>query len=312
MTPPSNNSIKSEHLLAVPSAYAGVVLIWATTPLAIKWSSSGVGFLFAVFGRMAIGLVLCLLLLRWHRIVLDWGRVALRTYSAAAVGMYGAMLCVYWGAQFVPSGLIAVLFGLVPLMTGLMAARQLGESSLTRSKVSAMLLGLLGLVLIFWSDLTVEMNAVQGIAAVLFAVFLHSLSLVLVKQGGANLPALMVTSGSLALVTPLYFFTWAVFDGQLPQEMPIRAGWSIIYLGVFGSVLGFVLFFYLINRLDTGRTALITLITPVLALFLGQWLNNEHIPQGVWWGTLAIVVALMIYQWGGSWRCCSSLLKKRG
>ena len=290
------------HFLAIPAAYSGVVLIWATTPLTIKWSSSGVGFLFAVFGRMAIGLVLCLLLLKWQNIALPWGREALRTYAAAAVGIYGAMLSVYWGAQFIPSGLIAVLFGLVPLMTGVMAAKQLGESSFTLPKLSAMLLGLFGLTLIFHSDLTLQLNAAQGIAAVLFAVFLHSLSLVLVKQTGANLPALAVTGGSLVLVTPLYFLTWMLFDGVLPSAIPVRAGLSIIYLGIFGSVLGFVLFFYLIHKLETGKTALITLMTPVLALFLGQILNDETIPPDVWWGTAAIVLALIIYQWGASWR----------
>lgn len=300
MTTPSLE-IKPGHFLAIPAAYAGVVLIWATTPLTIKWSSNEVGFLFAVLGRMAIGVGLCLLLLKWQKIILPWDRAALRTYAAAAVGIYGAMLSVYWGAQFIPSGLIAVLFGLVPLMTGVMAARQLGESSFTLPKLTAMLLGLFGLVLIFKSDLTLQFNAAQGIAAVLFAVFLHSLSLVLVKQTATALPALAVTGGSLVLVTPLYFFTWLVFDGQLPVDIPMRAGLSIVYLGIFGSVMGFVLFFYLIHKLETGKTALITLITPVLALFLGQILNNEDIPADVWWGTSCIVIALVIYQWGANW-----------
>ena len=60
--------------MSVPAAFLGVVLIWATTPLAIKWSSEGSGFLFGVASRMVLGVLVCLVLvallsrrMRWHR-----------------------------------------------------------------------------------------------------------------------------------------------------------------------------------------------------------------------------------------------------
>ena len=60
--------------MSVPAAFLGVVLIWATTPLAIKWSSEGAGFLFGVASRMVLGVLVCLVLvallsrrMRWHR-----------------------------------------------------------------------------------------------------------------------------------------------------------------------------------------------------------------------------------------------------
>ncbi len=48
--------------MSIPAAFLGVVLIWATTPLAIKWSSGGAGFLFSVASRMVLGVVICLVL----------------------------------------------------------------------------------------------------------------------------------------------------------------------------------------------------------------------------------------------------------
>ncbi len=71
--------------MSVSAAYPGVVLIWSTTPLAIKWSSEGVGFLFGVAARMVSSILICLALIallsrrmRWHR-----DRGALLTYLAA-------------------------------------------------------------------------------------------------------------------------------------------------------------------------------------------------------------------------------------
>ena len=55
--------IRQEVGAMVPAAFAGVVLIWATTPVAIKWSSEGAGFLFGVSSRMVLGAMVCAVLL---------------------------------------------------------------------------------------------------------------------------------------------------------------------------------------------------------------------------------------------------------
>ena len=50
--------------MSIPAAYLGIILIWSTTPLAVKWSGEGPGYLFGVSARMAIGTLLCLLLVQ--------------------------------------------------------------------------------------------------------------------------------------------------------------------------------------------------------------------------------------------------------
>jgi len=89
------------------SAYFAVILIWSTTPLAIQWSNGGSGFLFGVTGRMLISAILALALVFILKLPMQWHRQARRTYLAAGVGIYGAMLMVYWAAQYIPSGWIA-------------------------------------------------------------------------------------------------------------------------------------------------------------------------------------------------------------
>jgi len=107
--------------MSVPAAYLAVVLIWSTTPLAVKWSGEGPGFLLGVLGRMGLATILCLALVAAMRLEFPWHRDARRAYYAGALGAYAAMLLIYWAAQYVPSGLISVLFGLSPLVTALLA-----------------------------------------------------------------------------------------------------------------------------------------------------------------------------------------------
>lgn len=137
--------------MSVPAAYLSIILIWSTTPLAIQWSASGNGFLFPVMARMVIGLAICLMLLLIFRIKMPWHREARITYLAAGLGILGTMLCVYWGARYISSGLIALLFGLSPIFTSIAAAFWLNERSFSTSKILGTLLSLLGLAAIFGS-----------------------------------------------------------------------------------------------------------------------------------------------------------------
>jgi len=283
--------------MSVPAAYLSIILIWSTTPLAIQWSSTGDGFLFPVMARMAIGLAICLLLLGILKLRMPWHRDARMTYLAAGMGIFGTMICVYWGSRYISSGLVALLFGLTPIFTSIAATFWLDERSFSFSKVIGTALGLLGLAAIFGSGLALGEHALAGIVVVLVAVVLQSLSLVWVKRIGATVPAMAVTSGALMIVAPLFLLSWALFDGTLPLSVAPRAGWSIIYLGVFGSVLGFNFYFYVIKRMEAGQIALITLITPVSALLLGQFLNGEKIQHGVWLGAACILCGLLSHQW---------------
>ncbi len=288
--------------MSVPAAYAGLILIWATTPLGIKWSGEGVGFLFGVAGRMVISLVICLLLVALFSRRMRWHRAAFMTYLVAGLGMWAAMTGVYWGAQQIPSGLVSVLFGLTPVVTGWMAAVWLHEPVFTPFRVLGMLLGLTGLVVIFGQAPAFGQSALWGMLAILGAVAAHSLSMVLVKRLGERTPPLETTTGALIVAVPLYLLTWWAGDGQWPDDVSQRTLSSILYLAVFGSVLSFTLYFYVLRHSLASRVALVTLVTPVLALVIGQWLNGEAVTAREWMGALVIMAGLASYQWGDGWR----------
>ena len=284
--------------MSVQAAYLGIILIWSTTPLAIQWSTQGTGFALAVFARMAIGVVVAALLVLIWRIRFPLHARARRAYLVGGLGLFGAMALTYWGARYVHSGLISVLFGLSPLMAAVLAAIFLGERALTPPRVAGMLLGALGLATIFiHGDSLGGEPALAGLAALLAAVFIYSGSLVWLKRIGDDSPPLATTVGTLTVSLPLFGLVWWFTDGQLPAMVPPRSGAAIVYLGVFGSVIGFALYYYVIKHLETAKVALITLVTPVIALLLGHWLNGEEIGLRLWLGTALILLGLSVHQW---------------
>ncbi len=277
-------------------AYISVILLWATTPLAIKWSGEGVGFLFGVTGRMTIGTACILLILGLSRQNLAWSSKALQTYLAVTVQIYGSMLAVYWAARFIPSGWISVIFGLLPLMTALLAAALLRERSLTLGKIPAYALGISGLWIMFGSALQLGHDAVLGIVGVLVSTFFQAVSTVLVKRIDAKIPALSQVTGGLLVSLPLYLITWAVLDGHWPTEITPVTLASIVYLGAIATTLGFVLYYYLLLYQSATKVALVTLVSPVMALLLGHAVNHEPLTLKVAIGTLLILCALLVHE----------------
>lgn len=277
-------------------AYISVVLLWATTPLAIKWSVEGPGFLFGVAGRMTIGLICILLMLALAKQRLPWHRKAIQTYLAVAVQIYGSMLAVYWAAQFIPSGWISVIFGLLPLMTALLAAVWLGERSLTPNKLLAYVMGVSGLWVMFGSALQLGHDSVLGIIGVLVSTFLQAVSSVWVKRIDGKIPALSQVTGGLLLSVPLYLLTWAIFDGHWPAEISLISLESIIYLGAIATTFGFVLYYYLLLHQSATRASLVTLVSPIMALLLGHAVNHEPLTIKVVTGTLLILGALVVHE----------------
>lgn len=283
--------------MSITAAYIGIILIWSTTPLAIKWSDDGVGFLFGVTSRMLIGVLICMLILAFMRQKLQWHKRAVYTYLSASMGIFGSMLCTYWGAQYITSGMISVLFGLTPLLTSIFAALVLNERSLSASKLVGISSGILGLVIIFHSDIAHSEKANAGIIAIIVAATLHSLSTVLVKKLDCGLPGIVMNTGSLIISSLLFLIVWSLSGVQMPATIPMKAGLSILYLGILGSVVGFTLFFYVLKNLDASRIGLIPLITPVLALFIGNTMNSEPVGWTLIIGSLLIMAGLIAHHW---------------
>ena len=288
--------MKTNNTILIIIAYLLMIIIWSTTPLAIKWSSQGIDFVTGVSVRMFIGasLALTLALILYRRIPMH--KKARQVYLASALAIYGAMMMVYWGAQFIPSGLVSVLFGLTPIITTGFALYLLRSEYFSLNKFIGAFMGIMGLAVIFIDRIGLGGQALFGIAAVLASVTLHAGSAVWIKRLNEPLPALIVTTGGLIYSMPLFILSFALFADPFPEQLPSRTLWSIIYLGVMGSVVGFVSYYFVLSRLSPSTVALATLITPISALLLGKWFNSESITVSIFIGTALVLSGLIVHQ----------------
>lgn len=284
--------------MKVLAAFIGVVLVWSTTPLAISWSLGEASPIYAAMVRMFLGALICRLWLLASHQALPWHRKAWLSYATGSLSLFAGMMLTYLSMPYLPSGLVSVLFGLSPLVTALLAAWLLDEA-FGWAQLVALLLGFIGLALVFQVGSELPAGAYYGIGGILGAVVLFSLSTVLTKKLQSGLSALAMTCGTLTLSSVAYFSVWLIWDRHLPVFV-LKEQLSILYLAIFGSVLGFVWYYYALVRIGASRLALITLITPVMALLLGHGLNAEPVLPQAWLGCGCILLALVCYQWSNS------------
>jgi drug/metabolite transporter (DMT)-like permease len=248
---------------------------------------------------MIIAVVPGWLILKAFRIELPWHKKALKLYSFSAIGIFGGMLFAYLAAGYISSGLMSLIFGLSPILSGVLSKRILAESALSFSKKVSLSVAICGLAIVCFDKISLEDDAYIGIIAVLIAVSFFSVSGVLVKSVEVAINPMATTVGSLLFSLPLFTVVWLIFDGSIPYESwSNKSILSIVYLGVIGSLVGFIAYFYVLQRLKASTVALITMITPVIAISLGLILNNETINANLIIGALAIIAGLAIYQWG--------------
>ncbi len=286
--------------MSVPVAYATIIIVWSTTPLGISWSNESISPLAAVAMRMAIAALVGMGVLRVLGIPLFWTREALKSYTVSLLGIYLALTLTYIAALHVPSGLISVIYALSPLVSTLLATFLLGRGDFTISRLLSFLISFFGLVTIFLDDWVIEGKGLFGLSLLLLAVFLYSLSGVLVQKVRLDAHPLSTTVGSLIVAMPFFIGTWALIDGNLPNiDVASKSIWAILYLALFGSLIGFACYFFIVKELGATAVAMVTLITPVVALAMGHTLNSEPITEKMVIGTGMVITGLLFYYSNG-------------
>ncbi|MCF2948215.1 DMT family transporter [Paraglaciecola aquimarina] len=283
--------------MKVAIAYLTVVLVWSTTPLGLAWSSESVHPSMAGFLRMAIALVLGSVLLRFWRIKLPLDGQAFKLYAYSSIGLFGGMFASYLAAAYISTGMMSLAFGMSPIVTGVLAYKLLDEPKMGIRKWLAISISVIGMCIVFSDKVNVADNAWIGMLLIAFGVVSFSFSAVLIKTVRIQIHPAATMVGSMLIATPLYLMTWLIMDGTLPTETwSVKSLMSIVYLGVFGSLIGFICYFYVLQKLTTSSVSLITMMTPVFAILLGNGLNNEAITLNVVIGASAIIFGLALYQ----------------
>jgi drug/metabolite transporter (DMT)-like permease len=177
-----------------------------------------------------------------------------------------------WGETRVDSGLAALLQACAPLFTALLAFVFVKSERVTGLRLAGVLVGFGGVALLVGA---VPSGDVLGALAVVLTGFCYAASSLIAarKLGGVAPAAIAFGTTTVAAILSLPFGL-----AQLPSSTP---GWrtigSVVFLGVVGLGLGYVLYFGLITGAGASRAILVTYLVPPMALFYGATVLDEHL-----------------------------------
>lgn len=252
--------------------YATVVMIWGSTWITIPYQLGDVAPELSVAYRFALA---SLLLFAFARATGRRLRVPRATYPFVVV--LGAMtfsigyLFIYHGTAYITSGLVAVVFSII-VVTNAFYEKMFFGVRVEARMLLATLLGLIGMVLVFWpevAELSFQDETIIGILLVLASVFLTSFgTMAAIVCGKRNLPVVTVNAHAMAWGALTSFIAAMLLGRPLTISTSVPYVLSLVYLAIFGSAIAFGSFLALMRTIGSARAAYTSVLFPVVALLL--------------------------------------------
>ena len=280
--------------LGVILAFFAIYVLWGSTFLAIRttvllvppWFAAGIRFFTAgiilyVFTRLRGASAPSKA--EWRSLFL----VGVLMFSVT----YGAL---FWGEQFVPSGITSVLEATIPLITVLFEVLVFRQQQFRWRVLFALAIGFCGVAL------TLLTNGRQPISILPCLVILGAStawSLGSVMTRSLPLPrSRPMTAGAEMMIGGGFLFVLAWISGELHPfpSLPAKAVYSLVYLIVAGSLIAFTAFVWLLGRMPASRVASHAYVNPIVAIALGHFLASEEVTIRTLLGTALVIGSVFL------------------
>jgi len=285
--------------LKLLAAFAAIYGIWGSTFIAIKYAVAAIPpFLMMGIRSLAAGLILYL----WSR---GRGDEKVKKEHVIPIVIIGTLFFLVghgllaWGQQKVPSGLAALLCASQPLWIAAIESFMVKDHKATPKTIFGLVIGFFGISLLFapWEKL--GNNHIDFLSA--FAILLGALS----WSGGAvysrvaKLPKSPILSAGLELIVGGFLLVacgWLIGEGgQLRLDaLPLRSILGLLYLILFGSIITFTAYIWLLSITSATRVATHAYVNPVIAVFLGWAIAGESLSLQIFVATIIIVISVYL------------------
>jgi drug/metabolite transporter (DMT)-like permease len=285
-------AVAKPSALLVGACLLAVYIVWGTTYFAIKVAIEGIAPFFLVGTRFIAAGVL---LLGWQVLrgaplptARQWGGAALVGFLLLVVGNGAVSVAEHW----VSSGATVALISTMPLATALWSGA-FGEWPRRAEWIAIALGGVGAAIMLLGRDLQ---GSVTGTLLILFGTISWSLGTVLsrrldIPHGPTGFGAEMLTAGLMGLIIS------AALGEHWSMPHVAHVWWAWGYLVVFGSLIAFSAYRFVVERVSASLAATYAYVNPPVALAVGWWLGNEAFSANVLVGLPVVLGAIALHAW---------------
>lgn len=270
-------------------------LIWGTTWIFIKVGLEDLPPIGFAACRFILAALILAVIIKVQKIPFpstrsEWKLIALTGVLQFSIN-YST---VFWSEQYISSGLAAVLQAMITVFGLLLAWIFLPDERITKLKIFAVFLGIVGVGVIFAEQLRVEsILAFAGCAAIVVGSYAAAQASILIKAKGGGLHPASLLFGQMLWGLPLIIIYSLVQEGNpLNYHWTWRAVLCILYLTILGTIAAFWLYYVLLSKIESTKAMMISLVTPLIAVVIGAIFLGERLPAQTFAGGILIMASI--------------------
>ena len=263
--------------------------------MAIRIGLDSLTPIFSAGLRFSSAAVFVFLMMKFRKITLQKDLHSVKLYLI--LGFFSFIIpygLVYWGEQFIPSGLTSIIFAVMPFFVILFSKIFIPESAVGRDQILGSVIGFGGIVIIFSEDLIMDVSGyLLGMLAVLLSASIQGWIAVHLKKYGGQLNPLAMNFVPLVIagisMTVFGFF----LEDRTNWLFNANAIGSILYLGFFGTSIAFTIYYWLMKKINVVLLSLSTLITPIIAVLIGWLILDEKLSLRELFGSVLVLIGIL-------------------
>ena len=278
-------------------------LIWGTTWIFIKVGLEDLPPIAFAASRFLLAVIILFFVIRIQKIPLpktakEWRLIALTGVLQFSINYS----MVFWSEVYITSGLAAVLQATITVFGLVLAWIFLPNERITKLKITAVAIGIVGVAVIFIDQLRVQnLMAFLGSVGIVIGAYAAAQASILVKaKGGAFHPAALLFCQMLCGLPAIIVYSLIAEGNPLTFNWTWRAVWCVLYLTIAGTIAAFWLYYWLLGKIESTKAMMISLVTPLIAVIIGAIVLGETLPPQTGIGGLLIIasIGLIVFRKG--------------
>jgi drug/metabolite transporter (DMT)-like permease len=277
------------------SGFLIVCLIWGSTWTVVRVGLLSLPPIFSAGIRFAVaaGVLWFLMKLKGYGVPHErkfWKLTGVLCLTAFALP-FGL---IYWGQERVDSGISSVLFATFPFWVAILSHLFLPNERLTPLRFAGIMTGFCGILVIVQINSYRTVVDIPGTAAILAGAFLQAIALIAIRKKGESYNSFALNLFPM-LFSSILLLGWSMLAEDLTYLKIDGPGvFSVLYLALFGTVLTFVVYFWLAKHVESVVLSLSAFITPLVALLSGVLILHEKISQNIFAGAFLVLAGVLL------------------
>lgn len=275
--------------------------IWSSSFMWIKIALREVNPAELVAIRVTLGFLFGVVVILIQKVKLPKGKQEwLPLLFIGIINFAAPFFLISWGEKSIDSSIASILDATVPLFTIFLAHFLLKDDRMTLLKVTGLLTGFAGVIILLSKDIGASSSTLYGEAAVVLASIFYAGSAVYIRKTTENTPGVLRSTIPMFSASVIMWITAIISesDVQLPD---LQLTWiALMFLGLIGSGLAFILAFYLIHEIGPTKATMVTYIFPLGGVILGVLFLKETLTWQILAGGILIIASLFIVNYNPS------------